>query len=343
MPELSSQIFLGGTLTDFTSASLKERGGNTAAQLDFVVPTPSPNFRRYWNKEVLAYFNSSDTYPAFRGHIINTTTNADNSVKFTALDALGYLTGHSKAEVVLDNDRNIDGLTVGASVVKLIEIANLKDSIGTDFIGDTTPLSANDRPRGTVVILNVIKNLLSRAIDVSNPDLPRDNIIKVLDDGRNSQLRIEVKSDIENVVPIKFYNYEDNIVNFNVKSRDIPTQITVTGKGGVAATFKHTSAEAALGISTKSISNPILEGRAECMDFAQKAFLANINNKYEYTLETFEGLYLKENDVIHIRDDKTGIEGNFRIIGKSVDFGPNRYKLKLTINNRPPILSQFLA
>ena len=51
----------------------------------------------------------------------------------------------------------------------------------------------------------------------------------------------------------------------------------------------------------------------------------------------------KENDIIHIRDDKTGIEGNFRIIGKSVDFGPNRYRLKLTINNRPPILAQFLA
>ena len=54
-------------------------------------------------------------------------------------------------------------------------------------------------------------------------------------------------------------------------------------------------------------------------------------------------LYLKENDVIHIRDDKTGIEGNFRIIGKSVTFGPNQFRLQLTINQRPPILAQFLT
>jgi hypothetical protein len=86
-----------------------------------------------------------------------------------------------------------------------------------------------------------------------------------------------------------------------------------------------------------------LEGRAECMDFAQKAFLANIQNKYEYTLDTFEGLYLKGNDVIHISDTITGIEGNFRIIGKSVTFGPNQFRLQLTINQRPPILAQFLT
>tara|TARA_Y100000310_G_scaffold162601_1_gene162566 strand:- start:1171 stop:2202 length:1032 start_codon:yes stop_codon:yes gene_type:complete len=343
MPELSSQIFLDGARVDFTAASLKERGGNTAAQLDFMLPTFSPNYRKYWNKEVLAFFNSSDTYPTFRGHIINTTTNADNSVKFTAVDALGYLTGHTKAEVVLDDSINIDGLTVGASIIKLIKMANLQNTIGTDYLGDTTPIATNTRPRGTVVVLNVITELLNRAIDMSNADLPRDNIIRVMDDGKTSQLRVEVKNDIENTAPVKFYNYEDNIISFNVKSRDIPTQITVTGKGGAAATFKHSSAEAALGNSTKSISNPILESRTECMDFAQKVFLANIRNKYEYTLDTFEGLYLKENDVIHIRDSVTGIEGNFRIIGKNVTFGPNQFKLQLTINNRPPLLSQFLT
>ena len=110
-----------------------------------------------------------------------------------------------------------------------------------------------------------------------------------------------------------------------------------------AATFKHSSAASALGNSAKVVSNPKLKSRAECMDFAQKIFLANIQNKYEYTLDTFEGLYLKENDVIHIRDDDTGIQGNFRIIGKTVDFGPNKFQLKLTINQRPPLLSQFLT
>jgi len=342
MPELSSQIFIDGASVDFTAASLKERGDNTAAQLDFVLPTSSPNYRKYWNKEITAFFNSNDTYPAFRGHIINTTTNANNSVKFTAVDALGYLTGHSRAEVVLDDDKNIDGLSVGASVVKLIEMANLQNTIGTAYVGDTTPVISNTRPRGTTVILDAIKELLGLAVDMTNPDLPRDNLIKVIDDGTKAQLRVEVKTDIDNTIPIKFYNYENNIVDFNVKSRDIPTTITVRGKN-TAATFKHSSAMNALGNSSKVVSNPKLESRAECMDFAQKIFLANVQNKYEYKLTTFEGLYLKENDVIHIRDDETGIQGNFRVVGKTVEFGPNRFTLQLLINQRPPLLSQFLT
>ena len=342
MPELSSQIFLDGAAVDFTVASLRERGDNSAAQLDFILPTSSPNYRKYWNKEVTAFFNSGDTYPAFRGHIINTTTNANNSVKFTAVDALGYLTGHSKAEVVLDDNINIDGLSVGASVVKLIEMAGLQNVIGTAYIGDTTPVIPNLKPRGTTVILDAIKELLGLAVDMTNSDLPRDNLIRVMDDGTKAQLRVEVKSDIDNSIPIKFYSYENNIINFNVKSRDIPTTITVRGLR-TAATFNHSSAQTSLGHSTKVVSNPKLISRAECMDFAQKIFLANIQNKYEYTLDTFEGLYLKENDVVHIRDDETGIQGNFRIIGKNVEFGPNKFRLKLTINQRPPLLSQFLT
>ena len=243
---------------------------------------------------------------------------------------------------MLDDSSNIDGLTVGGSLIKMIRLSNLESSIGTDYLGDTTPVIVNNKPRGTLIILNIIKNLLSQAVDMTNKDLPRDNLIKVMDDGSQAQLRIEVKTDIENTNPVKYYSYEDNIINFNVKNRDIPTSITVSGDG-VAATFKHSSAESALGNSMKSVSNPKLKSRAECMDFAQKVFLANIRDKYEYTLDTFEGLYLKENDVIHIRDDKTGIEGNFRIIGKSVTFGPNQFRLQLTINQRPPILAQFLT
>ena len=341
MPELSSQIFLDGSSIDFTAASLKEVGDNSAAQLDFVLPTSAPNYRKFWNKEVTVFFNSSDTYPVFRGHIINTTVNADNSVKFTAVDALGYLTGHSKAQVVLDDENNIDGLSVAASLIKLIRLSNLESSIGIDYLGDTTPIIDNNRPRGTSIILNIIKDLLSQAVDMTNKDLPRDNLIRVMDDGSKAQLRIEVKADIDNTNPVKFYSYENNIINFNVKNRDIPTSITVSGDN-VAATFRHSSATSALGSSMKTVSNPKLKSRAECMDFAQKVFLANIQDKYEYTLDTFEGLYLKENDVIHIRDDKTGIEGNFRIIGKSVTFGPNQFKLQLSINQRPPILAQFL-
>ena len=62
-----------------------------------------------------------------------------------------------------------------------------------------------------------------------------------------------------------------------------------------------------------------------------------------YTLTTFEGVYLHENDVVHITDAETGIEGNFRLIGKTITFSPTTFNLKLIINKRPPILGEYLS
>ena len=91
------------------------------------------------------------------------------------------------------------------------------------------------------------------------------------------------------------------------------------------------------------MSNPNLKSRAECADFAQLVFNANISNRYEYNLTSYEGAYLEENDIISIKDDKTGIEGQFRVVGKSISFGNGTYNLTLSINKQPPLLSQFLS
>ena len=78
------------------------------------------------------------------------------------------------------------------------------------------------------------------------------------------------------------------------------------------------------------------------MDFAHKVLEANLKNQYEYKLATSDGIYLEEGDVVQIISDDVDISGNFRIVGKTVEFGSSEYKVKLTINKRPPILSQFL-
>ena len=88
---------------------------------------------------------------------------------------------------------------------------------------------------------------------------------------------------------------------------------------------------------------PNLKSKAECLDFAQKVFLANVEAKYEYTLTTFEGAYLEENDVVTIIDDTTAVEGNFRIVGKTINFGEGGFGIDLIINKQPPLLSQFLV
>jgi len=340
MTKDTSEIFIDGKSVEFTQASLKERGGSTAAELNFVVPFGESNYRKYWNKEVTVFFQEGDGTPLFRGRIINSTVNANNNIKFRAVDVLGFLTGHHRARVTLDDDRNIDGLSAGASIVKLIRIAKLNNIIGIDYIGDTTPVIKNNNPRGVVVILDEIKSYIKKSIDLTNGDYPRQNIIIVKDDGLKAQLRLEARADIENAIPIKSYSYGKNIISFKAVNRHIPTTIVVRGKGA-NATFTHDSATTAYGDSFLEVSNDELKSKAECMDFAQKIFRANVKSKYEYGMNTFEGVYLKENDVIHIKDNETGIDGNFRVIGKSIVFSPARFKLELTINKRPPLLAEF--
>tara|TARA_Y100000310_G_C20644508_1_gene795801 strand:+ start:1014 stop:2048 length:1035 start_codon:yes stop_codon:yes gene_type:complete len=337
----TSEIFIEGKSVDFTQASFKDRGGSTAAELNFILPLGETNYRKYWNKEVTFYFQEGDGVPLFRGRILNSTISANTSVKLKAVDILGFLTGHQRARVVLDDDKNIDGLTGGASIVKLIRMANLNNIIGTDFLGDTSPIITNESPRGVVTILDEITTYLKKAVDLTNEDLPRQNVIVVKDDGSKGQLRIETMADIETATPIKFYSYDRNIVSFLAVDRHIPTTVIVKGDG-VSASFTHTSAAAAHGDYFFELTNKKLKSKAECMDFAQKIFRANVKAKYEYTLNTFEGAYLEENDVIYITDDETGIDGNFRVIGKTIVFSPNSFKLRLFINKRPPILGEYL-
>lgn len=341
MPADTSEIFIDGKSVEFVQASLKIRGGNTAGELNFVVPTAESNYRKYWNKEVTVFFQSGDSVPLFRGRILDSVVNANNSLKFRAVDVYGFLTGNQRARISLDDNENIDGLSAGASIVKMIKLAKLNNIIGTDYIGDTTPVIKNLNPRGTITILDEINSYMKRAVDLTNADLPRQNTVIVKDDGTKSQLHIESRADIETETPVKKYSYDTNIISFSVHNRHIPTTIVVKGRG-VSHSFTHDSATTAMGEFFMEVNNPELESRAACMDFAQKIFRANDKSKYEYKLSTFEGVYLQENDVVHITDEETGIEGNFRIIGKQITFSPNTFKLTLTINKRPPILGEYL-
>tara|TARA_R110000765_G_scaffold88703_1_gene169619 strand:- start:97 stop:603 length:507 start_codon:yes stop_codon:yes gene_type:complete len=166
-------------------------------------------------------------------------------------------------------------------------------------------------------------------------------MIRVIDDGKKAQLVFETKKDVDTVTPVKTYTYEDNIINFKVNDRKIPTTIIVQGANGMRASFRHSSAASALGENFLKVSNDQLESRAACMDWGQKVFNANLKTQYEYILDTFDGVYLEPNDVVKIIDDKTDTSGNYTIIGKSLSCGANVFRLQLTINKRPPILSNF--
>jgi len=342
MQETFPELYIDGERVDFTTGSLTKQGNSTASKLSFTIAGDSVTYRKYWNKEVLYYFDKSDNTPMFRGFIMNAEINANFSVNFMALDVLGFLTGIDRAAVSLTNQDNIDGLTIGAALKKMISLAELDDKIGTDYLGDTNPVALMPKTRGRVMILDTITTQLINVFNTNTSTLPLRNYLKVVDDGNKGQLVFELQRDVDSTPPKHRFDYTSNITSFTVQNRKIPTVITVQGKNA-SALFKHESAAAALGGYAFNVTKSNLTSRAQCMDFAQKIFNANIQNHYEYSLETPEGAYLEENDIVEIIDRDTDINGNFRIIGKNISFGNGSYSINLEINKQLPLLDSFLS
>ena len=230
MPEISPEIYIDGRQTDFIAGTLDRQGQTTAGILSFTIPGDDVSFRKFWGKEITFFLNKDDTYPMFRGYVINTQINENVSIRIRATDALGFLTGLNRARVTLDDSTNIDGCSIGGALKKMINMAGLTN-IGTDFLGDTDPIAQVKRARGSVFILDTINENLNKVLNTTNTDLPRQNFLGVKDDGLKSQLFFAVEADIDNAVPIKNYNY-NNIISFSVQNREIPTIITVQGQGG---------------------------------------------------------------------------------------------------------------
>ena len=347
MLELTPKIFIDGIEIDFINAGLSQKGTLKAGQLDLTIPTSTGVGLNFWNKEVTLYFNTSDAVPLFRGWIKRVKENY-NEIQIHAEDAIGYLVkgGESEnAKIALDDTNNLDGLTGGAAIIKAIELAKLDNKIKTDYLGDTNPIiSTSSEPlRGTLTVMEIIKSILSKAVNTDTVDLPRPNIAKLIDDGTNSQLVIELESDVNNAVVSHLYTEYDNITNLNIINRKIPTVIIVNGKNGVKGTFIHDSAIDALDRSYLEVSNDNLLSRAQCKDFAQKLFKANLTTQYEYTFETFEGVYLPENSVIRIVTGEDEYDGNYRVLGRNVSFTPSSYKMSVLINRKPPTLAEYIS
>lgn len=348
MIKISPKILIEGKEIQYLKGDYKLGGNLTAAVLTFSMPIQYAGRMKLWNKEVTMFLNEFDTTPLFRGWIKRTNPTF-NEIDIHAEDAFGYLLRggeKSLAKVVLTDTDNVDGLSASAAITKLLIKAKLYSKLKTDFIGNTSPVvGSTDAPiRGIVNVMDVIKNFLGKALDTSGT-LPRPNIAKIIDDGSNSQLVIELESDITSDTALvnHVYTEKDNITNISIINRKVPTIITVTGKKGVRGTFTHDSAIDALDRNYFEVTNDTLSSPAECKEFAAKIFQVNLALQYEYGLKSFEGMYLNENDIVSIITDDPEFSGKYRIIGKDISFSPASFSLTLSINKRPPVLAEYIA
>ncbi len=346
MNEITPEVRIEGVAVDYLEGQYQNTGGLTAATLQFKLPITYAGYNHLWNKEVEFYLKESDAKPIFRGYIKRLKEDF-NTIEVFAQDVLGYMVkggNPEKAKVALTDKDNIDGLSAANAIRKAISMALLNTKVGTDIIGDTTPIVSSSRPplRGTLSILDIIKQMVSRAVDNSGT-IPRPNIVRVVDDGNTSQLVIELESDLDSAEIKHVFSEYDNITDLKIINRKVPTIVIVNGADGVKGTFSHDTAVEAFDRNYLEVTNTALRSPAECKDFAQKLFRANLTTQYEYGIETFEGAYLSENDVIRVETEDQKFSGNYRIRGKKITFGPSSFSVGLNINRKPPTLAEYIS
>ena len=268
-----------------------------------------------------------------------------SDVEIYAEDALGYMTKggeETEAKLNLTNFDNLDGLSAGACIQELLLKIKLDGKLKTDMIGDTDPLLHTSSPfRGTMVALDIVKELLGRAINTDG-DLPRPNIGRIIDDGEYSQFVIELESDLDTTIPKFIFTEEYNIKEISITKKRIPTVIVVNGEN-TSGTFIHESALTALDRTYLEVENKSLTSPAACKEFGARVFEANEKNQYEYKIVLIGGGYLLENDVIQVNTDDPEFSGTFRVIGKSISFSPTDYSIAVMINRKPPTLAQYIS
>ena len=346
MKGFTPEIKIEGKDVPFLKGAYTNTGGLTAATLQFTLPLSVAGFKKLWNKEVTFYVNNFDNKPIFRGYIKRVKEDFD-SVEILAQDVIGYMVkggNAEKAKIALTNQDNLDGLTIGNAIRKAIKMAKLDTKIKTDYIRDTTPLVTSSTPplRGTFGVKDIIKQLMARAVDNSG-SLPKPNIIKIIDDGSFSQLVIELESDLDTTQTTHTFTEYENITDLKIVNKKVPTIVIVNGQHGVKGTFTHDTAIDAYDRNFLEVNNSSLKSPAECKDFAQKIFRANLTTQYEYGIDTFEGVHLSENDVIRIETEEPKFSGNYRVRGKKIAFTSNTFSIGLNINRKPPTLAEFIS
>jgi len=346
MNELTPSIKIEGRDVDFLKASYKLAGELRASTFTFTIPTLTSSKRKLWNKEVTVYVNNTDSVPIFRGWIKRMKPSF-NQIEIHAEDALGYLKRGGDLEethISFTKSDNIDGLTVGAAIKNMLERTKLNNKLKTDMIGDTSPPFSNTAApyRGVTPVIDIIKSLLSKPLNITNQDLPRRNIGKVIDDGSNSQFVIELESDIENDSIAHTFSEHQNITKISIINRRVPTRIVVKGRG-VEGTFTHDSARAAYDNNPLNVDNDTLLSPAACVEFGARVFQANLRNQFEYKLTVLDGAYLQENELVRVLTDDKEYSGNYRVIGKQIDFSPTGFKIGVSLNRKPPTLAQYIS
>ena len=327
------------------SANFTDNGSNQLQTLSATFSDTHLSKMSLMNKKVEFYLNkgSFDGAPLFRGYI-REHNSTDAKVTISAQDVRIFLTGDGVVPIVIDDKDNYDGYT---AVQFLHDYITNKINTNETII-NTNTLKEMDKPifmtgvRGTTIPYEAIASKLKEKID-DESDTDRLDFEKIyeyfidiihMDD--TSGITIRKSTILDN--PQYTFSFHDGIISISYKNRP-PANKGISNFGGSQVVFEYGNSPQGLkGMKVEAEGNSRGEVRENMIG---KVLLAQRYDK-EITLEVTKGYDIGLGNIIHITTDDKDINGNYRVTSKSISVSKSKTTCRLSCNNKPLKLSDYL-
>lgn len=315
-------------------------GSNQISSLKVKIPGINQPEAAMLNKEVKFYLNygSEDCVPYFVGYI-KTFKSTETSAEIQAFDSRCFLGGEYAEEIMITDEDNYDGYTLGQFLFKHIN-DNLNTSEKTyldlSLFNDTNPPVTMKGFRGEETPYSMALKLIKEAVDDTDIFDQYDYEMGVVFSERGASLKFIKQQPLDIGGPS--FSYGDGIQTYNYKKMKLANKTTI---GPVTVDLYSSNTPR---VSKKLTDAPnMVKNTANKVNDVSAAFLAkeglkallhSRKEKYTIDLVATKGHYLQLGSIIHLNVDEE-FKGNHRITSKNISFSTKGVALKLSLNTRP--------
>ena len=341
-----SKLYIDGRAVEMLdTASFTDNGNNQLQSFNASFSDTHLSKMSLMNKKVEFYLNkgSFNGAPLFRGYI-REHNSTDTKVSISAQDMRIFLTGDGVVPIVIDDKDNYDGYTV----VQFLHDYITNKINTTETIINTNTLKEMDKPiymtgiRGVTVPYEVISKKLKEKID-DESDTDRLNFEKIyeyfmdvihMDD--TSGITIRKSTVLDN--PQYTFSFQDGIISISYKNRP-PATKGIAHFGGSQVVFEY-------GNSPQGIKGMKVEARGDSKGEVKENMIGTVllAQRYdkEITLEVSKGYDIGLGNIIHVTTDDKDINGSYRVTAKTISVSKAKTTCRLSCNNKPLKLSDYL-
>ncbi len=341
-----SKLYIDGQPVEMVqNVTFNEAGNNQAQKLSASFSDTHLSNMTLMNKKVEFYLNngSFSGAPLFRGYI-RQHNSTDKGVSISAQDVRVFLTGDGVVPIVIDDKENYDGHTI---VQFLNDYIKNKINVNETIINENT-LKEMDRPvfmtgiRGPTSPYNLISGKLKEKIDDESTSdrLEFEKIYEyffdIIHSGNTSGITIRKSTVLDN--PQYIFSFSDGISKLGYQNRPPASKGIASFKGGQVVFDYGNSPQGIKGTNIQAEG----ESRGEIREnMIAKVLLAQRYDK-EISLEITKGYDVGLGNIIRIVTDDNDISGNYRVTAKTISVSNSKIGCKVTCNNKPLKLSDYL-